>query len=111
MRGLKFEVQLETPVSLAVAQTFISNQWNVFKRTSEKLKCGLISLETFNGNSVITELTIKSPGFIELFVADILVDLSSFLISNHIKFNKTAVTVYSKPCDGLSLSWSLLRSW
>lgn len=101
--GLTFEVRPKTPINFTDLQTLIPAQWKLLQKTNEMLKLGLISLEKFNGNSVITELIINNTGFVQVLVAGKSVDLSEFLISNHIKFNTTAVDGLFRTLNTFSL--------
>lgn len=101
--GLTFEVRPKTPINFTDLQTLIPAQWKLLQKTNEMLKLGLISLEKFNGNSVITELIINNTGFVQVLVVGKSVDLSEFLISNHIKFNTTAVDGLFRTLNTFSL--------
>lgn len=101
--GLTFEVRPKTLINFTDLQTLIPAQWKLLQKTNEMLKLGLISLEKFNGKSVITELIINNTGFVQVLVAGKSVDLSEFLISNHIKFNTAAVDGLFRTLNTFSL--------
>lgn len=89
VKGIKLEshASASTCINFTDIENHIPKPWYILESSFDVIKVCLLSLEKFNGNSILTELVIASDGSIELFVAGKAVDLSAFLITKKIKFN------------------------
>ncbi|CAG2201409.1 unnamed protein product [Mytilus edulis] len=86
VKGVKFDLQPGENIRFADINKYVPQQWNVLENTTTTLTLGYLSIEKFNGNSVLMELKIGSDRLIGLFVAGKAINLSDFFIGKSITF-------------------------
>ncbi|CAC5376350.1 unnamed protein product [Mytilus coruscus] len=86
VKGVKFDLQPGESIRFADINKFVPQQWKVLENTTTALTLGYLSIEKFNGNSVLMELKIGSDGLIGLFVAGKAINFSDFFIGKSITF-------------------------
>ncbi|CAC5398512.1 unnamed protein product [Mytilus coruscus] len=83
---VKFDLQPGESIRFADINKFVPQQWKVLENTTTTLTLGYLSIDKFNGNSVLMELKIGSDRQIGRFVARKAINLSDFFIGKSITF-------------------------
>ncbi|CAG2227270.1 unnamed protein product [Mytilus edulis] len=66
VKGVKFDLQPGENIRFADINKYVPQQWNVLENTTTTLTLGYLSIEKFNGNSVLMKLKIGSDRLIGL---------------------------------------------